>query len=345
MRASFQMMHTSIETVRNARREWTLRSSLRLILEDDRGLVGVGEAAPLPGVSPDTAREAREALEAVRWPDRAPSSLEQIGAVLEQIDPRVASARFAAETALASMAATQLGDPLWALFADEVEEIGLCSALFSDDPDQLEAIVAEAAAFEVPALKLKIGADLEADRARMARVRRSLPDIELRLDANGSLRPDALPAHLAALEPFGPSFLEEASDLSAVLALSDTPFPLGIDESLVPDPEGRLDQALACAAIGVVVLKPTVLGGLTRCWELAQKAQAEGRVVVVSHAFEGIVARAAAAHLALAIGGAPAGLGEHAALDLLSDGLVAGWIDVAWIEPPELPGLGLDVVW
>ena len=57
---------------------------------------------------------------------------------------------------------------------------------------------------------------------------------------------------------------------------------------------------------------------------------------------EGIIARCAAAHLALALGGRAAGLGEHPALALLSDGLMAGWIDLAWIEPPERPETSSD---
>lgn len=346
MRASYQVLHTSIETVRNAQRAWTSRSSLRLILEDDRGLIGVGEAAPLHGFSPDTIVQVRDALEAVPWPERTPTSLEEVAAVIDRIDPALPSARFAAETALASMAAYRLGEPLWALFAHEVEDIGLASALFTDDSDHLEAMLAEVAAFDVPALKLKVGGpDPDGEEARLEKVRRALPQVELRLDANGSFAVDTLPERLAGLARFRPAFLEEPASLDATLALEAAPFPLAVDESLRDDPDGGLARALSSELIGAVVLKPTLLGGLMRCWKLAQRARAKGRVVVISHALEGIIARAACAHLALAVGGAAAGLGDHPALDLLSDGLVAGWIGVDGIEPPGEPGLGLDVVW
>jgi o-succinylbenzoate synthase len=345
MRASLQLLHTSTETVRNAKRAWTSRSSLRLILEDDRGLIGLGEAAPLPGVSRDDIAQVRDALEGARWPERTPTSLEEVTALVETIDPALPSARFAAETALASMAACRRGEPLWALFADEVEEVGVASALFSSDADQLEAMLAEAAAFDVPAVKLKVGLAPETEEARLERVRRALPEIELRLDANRSLDVETLPEQLARLRRFDPAFLEEPAPLEATLALPESPVPLAVDESLDEDPDGCLARVVASDLYRVVVLKPTVLGGLLRCWKLAQRARAKGRAVVISHAFEGVIARAASAHLALAVGGEAAGLGEHPALDLLSDGLIAPWIDVGWIEPPDLPGLGLDVAW
>jgi hypothetical protein len=43
--------------------------------------------------------------------------------------------------------------------------------------------------------------------------------------------------------------------------------------------------------------------------------------------------------------GAAPSLGDHPALAALSDGLTVGWIDEAWIEAPELPGLGLEIAW
>jgi L-alanine-DL-glutamate epimerase-like enolase superfamily enzyme len=89
------------------------------------------------------------------------------------------------------------------------------------------------------------------------------------------------------------------------------------------------------------VLKPTLLGGLIRTRSLAERASASGRSFVISHLLEGEIARAACAHLALALGGLAAGLGDHPALARLSGGRHAAWIGPAWIEPPRAAGLGL----
>ena len=60
---------------RSAAGTWTERTGLTLLLEDDAGLTGLGEAAPLPGFSPDDLAGARAALVALRgatFPDSSP---------------------------------------------------------------------------------------------------------------------------------------------------------------------------------------------------------------------------------------------------------------------------------
>jgi len=347
MRAQLQTLHASIETVANARRSWSTRSSVRIILESGEGHVGLGEAAPLAGFSPESAADAREALAKVEWPERPPTSIAAVRAIVNRIDAALPSARFAAETALTSLMASFFGVPLWALYTDEAYEVPLAAALLADDVASIEAAAKEAAAFGMEAVKIKVGRnDRQTERALLTIVRDVLPDAELRLDANGSFAPDAIDERLAELARFAPAFLEEPAPLEVLLEQNvSAPFPLAVDESLAGDPEARLDEALTCDAVGVVVLKPTLLGGIGRCWSLAQRARRAGRAVVISHTLEGVIARAACAHLAVALGGPAAGLGDHAALELLSDGLIAGWIGVGWIEPPDLPGLGLDVAW
>lgn len=347
MRAELQTLHASIETVANARRTWSTRASVRVILDGGRGHLGLGEAAPLAGFSQESAGEARAALEQVAWPDRPPMSLAEVRAIIDRIDPALPSARFAAETALTSLMASFFGVPLWALFTDEAHEVPMAATLLADDLGAVEAAAKEAAAFGMRAVKVKVGrGDRQSERALLTVVRDLLPDAELRLDANGSFAPSTLDERLGELARFDPAFVEEPAPLSVLLAQeASAPFPLAVDESLAGDPEARLDEAIACEAIGVIVLKPTLLGGVGRCLRLAKRARAAGRAVIVSHMLEGAIARAAAAHLAVALGGEAAGLGDHPALAPLSDGLLAGWIGLGWIEPPELPGLGLDVMW
>lgn len=347
MRVELQTLHTNVEGLGNAARTWETRSSLRLFLDDGAGHVGLGEAAPLPGLSPESARDARRALDAVEWPEVAPLEFEDIAKVVETIPADLPSARFAAESALLTLAASIRGIPLWAMWTDEVEELPLAMALWGRDEVAVGVAARAAAACEVTAVKVKVGRlSTRQDVELIRHVREIVGPIELRLDANGSFEPDRLLMRLESLAPFAPAFLEEPCDLERVLALASTPYPLAVDESLIgEDAEATLARALTCPHIGAVVLKPTLLGGLTRCHRLAKTAQAAGREAIVSHALEGTIARAGAAHLALVLGGGAAGLGDHPALSLLSDGLVANWIDLARIRPPTLPGLSLELSW
>ena len=347
MRVELQTLHANIEETGNAKRRWHSRSSLRVMLYDDHGHVGLGEAAPLPGMSPESARDARKALSVLEWPTTPPLELDAIAAVVSRIDPSLPSARFAAESALISLAASIQGRPMWATWAETVEEIAVAAALFGTKDTEVLQAAREAAAYEVIAVKAKVGwLPLQREIALLRDVRSVVGPIELRLDANGAFAPGELAERLDALAELDPSFLEEPCSIEDLGALSEVPFPIAVDESLVgPDSEERLLRALECEHVRVVVLKPTLLGGLERCRALATLAREAGREVIVSHTMEGVIARAAAAHLALALGGRAAGLGDHPALSPLSDGLTAPWIDLAWIEPPTAPGLGLELAW
>ncbi|MFK7989486.1 MAG: mandelate racemase/muconate lactonizing enzyme family protein [Sandaracinaceae bacterium] len=346
MEVELQTLYATIEETGNAKRSWTTRNSVRLYVNDGDGHIGLGEAAPLPGWSPESSREAEDAIACFPWPDEPPLEVEEIDALVSRIPETIPSARYAVESALTSLAASILSVPLWAMWAEEVEPHPLSPVLFGSDDFAVKRAAREALAHEVNAVKMKVGVRPETvEDALLREVRGIVGPMELRLDANRSIAPDALEETLERLAAHDPVFLEEPCALEHVLALEHTPFPLAIDESLLDDPEGTLDRALECDHIGAVILKPSLLGGVRRCRALAETARKAGRAVVVSHLMEGIIGRCTAAHLALAIGGSAAGLGEHPALGALSDGLTATWIDLAWIAPPALPGLGLELAW
>ncbi|MCA9609697.1 MAG: hypothetical protein KC619_29060 [Myxococcales bacterium] len=344
MQAELQTLHASIPIAANAKNRWRSRSSVRLLLSDGEGGLGIGEAAPLAGMSAESASEARDALAHFDWPAQPPQSLEEVAELVARIDPRLPSARFALETALLSLWTSRLGVPLWSVWTDEVEELGVATTLWGRDDRQLVEMAREAAAYDVPAVKVKIGRQPALDEWLVETVRSLLPDAELRLDANGNLGADGLAARLDALSAFRPGFLEEPASMDVIEALDAVPFPLAVDESLAgPDGEEIFERALACPHVDVVILKPSLLGGLMRSWDLAERAQEAGKRAIVSHLMEGPIARAACAHLALALGGEPAGLGEHPGLLPLSDGLCTPWIETTWIDPPETPGLSLEL--
>jgi L-alanine-DL-glutamate epimerase-like enolase superfamily enzyme len=73
---------------------------------------------------------------------------------------------------------------------------------------------------------------------------------------------------------------------------------------------------LRAAGVAALVLKPTLLGGLSPCQKLASAAAEAGIASVVSHTLEGPLGAMGAAVLALSLGpGRPAdGLSPHAGL-------------------------------
>lgn len=330
MRAELRELRARVP-IENAARAWSERRSLRLTLRhgDARGL---GEAAPLPGYSIESTAEARRALEAFAWPEVPARSIAEVEAICASIAPP--SARFAAQTALLSLAAELEGAPLWELLGEAREAVPLAATLWdTDGAARLEAARRAAGAV---AYKVKVGLRPLADELRgLEALREAIGEAELRLDANRAVPPERLDAHLDAWARLSPAFVEEPSTLDAVTQATDPAVPIALDESLAEEPAraARIEHAR------VWVLKPSRLG-LIGCLRLA--ARANGRRLVISHMLEGPIARAAAAHVALVVSGEAAGLGPHPALEPLGRGLRTDWIEPLRIRRPRRPGLGVE---
>jgi L-Ala-D/L-Glu epimerase len=333
-------------TARSAAGAWSERSALTLVLEDAAGHVGLGEAAPLPGFSPDELASARRALVELLGsivPDSprhdVPLALSDATAALPS-----ASARMAFETALLDVWARQANVPAWALIRTDDAAAPPVLPLSLWLPHGVEAALTEARcalARGIRAFKVKIDgrepsepglATLEALRANFG------AEIELRADANQSLTPSQLRALAPRVLELGVVWVEEPTAAGASANLG---VPVAVDESLIAV-RPNLPE-LRAAGVTALVLKPTVLGGLSTCLGLASAARDAGITSVVSHTLEGPLAAMGSAALALALGtGRPAdGLAPHAGLSgsrppcfhATEDRLI-GW---------RVPGLGLSL--
>jgi O-succinylbenzoate synthase len=283
-----------------------------LVLEDGDGLVGLGEAAPLPGYSFDTLAEAHADLRRLfgaPLPERDRSvpcgvALGRASAVLTS-----ASARAALEAALLDLWSRREGVPAWALLAPAGASLSAGESHAKDAvavaawlPDGTQAALDAAHgayARGARAFKVKLDAprSLAEGLATLAALRRAFgAAVTLRADANQSATEAELDAEVKALRALELEWLEEPAraPLSKPLGV-----PIALDESLAGHPHApALDAHPEVAAL---VLKPTSLGGLARCLELAAHAEAHGRAAVASHTLEGPLGYLAAATLALAL--------------------------------------------
>lgn len=319
------------------------REGLLVRVRDDEGCVGQGEASPLPGYSRDTIEQCARQLEAVDLSAFAPPGA---GPAVDWVQqalaaaPKAAAARFALETALLDWLGQRRGLGLAAL-------LGAPAAGTRRVP--LAALVADLASARaahargIRSFKLKIGPASFDEDLRLAQSLREEfgAAIALRFDANGRLPPAQAGSALQKLARFAPEFVEEPVGLPAFVGMAASPVPLAADESLA-EPGAWPALASVCR---VVVLKPTLLGGLCACLRLARDAAERGLRVTVTHTFDGPVALAAAAELAAALPIEPlaCGLDRHAAL--------AAWpavtipqIGACSLGSSGRPGLGLPDV-
>jgi len=316
---------------------------LRLTRGD--GTSGVGEASPLPGYSPDSAAEAVRELQQLT---DAPVQVDPLASPLQLLTDTFAahplqtpSARMAFETALLDWLGHTRGRPVHQILAGDVERppIPIADLVLEATPASWPARVDELLADGATHLKLKVGSDLDAEMAALQTIRRTHSRVSLRLDANRRIPIEALRGHAAALEALELELFEEPVAPGEWLAALDLPLPFGLDETLRD--EALSARLLQSGKIRAVIIKPMVCGGLRASFEVAERAAAHGAQYLVSHTFDGPIARAVTAELALALQTElAAGLGPHPALALWPSHRIEA-IHGRQIASHSEPGLGL----
>ncbi|HET9931746.1 MAG TPA: o-succinylbenzoate synthase [Polyangiaceae bacterium] len=331
----------------NAHQRWEERETLALTLTDERGFSAQGEAAPLPGFSRDTLAEAERGL--LEFP------LELAAAIVERSvsDPSctlrelescaaIASpaARFAFESALVELIAARSGampsDLLGGPSSSSPSALPLARLV---DVAHAEEEVAAALTTGFTTIKLKLGTTLGFARELelIARVRARFGSAwGLRLDANQSFPRDEALSRLRALLPFDPEFVEEPTRPDET-PTEASPVPIALDESLT-SPAFLVPSALLARNVRVLVLKPTLLGGIAVTRAFVERARAVGLDWVLSHTFESALGYRALKMLAFALPPSRLahGLGPHAALDepAAALGVRAGKLWFARAEAP-----------
>lgn len=322
-----------------------------LQLLDTQGVIGQGEATPRANYSPDTQQACSNYLRGYQWRQLPRINLEQplavqIRDIVADLDATLPACRFAVETALLDLAGQHLNRPLPDLIAESGS--GNCVALGALLPATGDVLktAREALAHGITTLKLKVGDAPDRIEQLLAVLRAEFGDtVAIRLDANQRLRPREARAYLHAWAHFDPEFIEEPVPFESLAALGTSPIPVALDESLQSDyVAAQLDTLLDQGRVQAVVLKPMALGGALRCLDLSHRAREAGATVVVTHLFDGPVALAATAGLALAIEGVAAcGLTPHSGLDAWPTLDLPGF-ERASIRAWSLPGLGLDTL-
>ena len=316
-----------------------------LTLTRGDGTAGIGEASPLPGYSPDSIDEAcselRRLVEEPVEVDALGTPFEIVSSVLAAHPVRTPSARFAIETALLDWLGHTRAEPAHRVLAGDVtcDPIPIAELVLEPDPARWPAAVDVNVAAGATHLKLKVGVDLAREVAALTAIRAAHPTLRLRLDGNGRASLDALRAHASSLEALGLELFEEPVPRDQWSEALELPLPFALDESLRDREHAK--QLLESGRIRAVVLKPTVLGGLEASFEVAELGARFGASCLVSHTFDGPIARAAAVELALALRAElAAGLGTHPALDLWPPYRIDA-VRARTIAPHDSPGLGL----
>ena len=296
------------------------REGLLLRLTGNDGFEGWGETAPLPGFSEEgldeSAARLRELAESVigreataDWvnPEGRPSR------ELDRLDP-APSVRFGFELALWNLYAASFGTTLPELVAPQPRAAVPVNGLLSGSPDEVLAEAQRMMSAGYRTVKLKVGGRaVDEDVGLVRAFGEALGGaVSLRLDANRAWEFSEAAEFARGAAGVGFEYVEEplADPVRLPELVREFGVPVALDESLVGiEPEVLEEHRYAWA----VVLKPTLLGGISRTLRLARRALRLGMTPVVSSAYESGVGTAALVALAAGIGdlAVPAGLDTY----------------------------------
>jgi o-succinylbenzoate synthase len=280
----------------------------------DNGMDGFGEAAPLPGFSPETLESTTKILRHIEsaWQGKAvPASLNGIGDMVRQAIPAgYPAAVFGLETALCDLAAQASGRPLasW-LNENAALEVPVNYLTTGNRPDQ-DKTAADFERGKYDVAKIKVGGRSEEDDIAFVGVLVKLlgGNTTLRLDANRQWTYDAAVRVLNSLREYRIEYVEEPlenpSPTQLIRLKTETGISIALDETLAE--LGDVETWLEAGAVDVLIIKPTILGGIARAVQLMETAQKYGRNIVVTSTFESEVGLTALVHLAAAISPATA---------------------------------------
>jgi o-succinylbenzoate synthase len=317
------------------------RELMLVTLHASDGLVGHGEAAPLPSYDGVTIAEVRAALEACRpvladYPGHAPVA-DVLARCAEQTV--VPQALAAIDLALWDLAGRRAAEPVWRLLgAADGPPVAVNWTINATDRSGAALEAAQARASGYGTVKVKVG--IGDDAGRLAAVRAFAgPQMAIRIDANGAWEPAQAAAMLRALEAVEIELCEEpVHGLSAISQLRGSGgIALALDES-ASDP-------LAFAAppsAELVCLKIARCGGISATLSAAAQARAAGYEVYLASTLDGPLGIAAALHAAAVL--RPQRACGLATLGMFVDRQDPFPVSDGTLAPPLTAGLGAGLV-
>ena len=279
MKAHFKKYELQFKRpAKTSRGEYRVRKVLFLFLEKN-GFTGIGECAPLPGLSSESPEQVEQLLNEI-----CTDPLKFIQH--PELTQNISSVHFVLETALLDLENGGKQQLFPSPYSEGEAGIPINGLIWMGDTEFMFQQIQAKIEAGFRCIKLKIGSlDFKKELKILGKIRGKYDagKITLRVDANGAFKPDEALGKLHRLAQFGIHSIEQPiaagqwNDMAAVC--KESPIPLALDEELIGihsknDKENLLDTIRP----QFLVLKPSLHGGFSGCdeWiELAEKRSIE----------------------------------------------------------------------
>lgn len=320
-------------------------------LETENGYVGWGEASPW-SVFTGTAEAVHAALDIYLRPvvvGANPAWMSDIMAKAEHQIVGHPEAKAALETALLDLIGQAAGLPVSELLGGRCRDrIALSFSVANPDFDADLELIRELWAQGIRLYKIKAGfAGHQFDLARLERLHKEFPGIDIRVDYNQGLSSWNAISILRDIEAFKPTFIEQPVPRNDREALAEITraldVPVMADESVFgPEDALRGAQDRIADLFSIKIMKA---GGLRRAQHVAAIAQSAGIGCYGGDMFETGLAHLAGTHMIAATPNITLGCEFYQALWYLTEDLLAKPFPVEGgdVIVPDGPGLGVGV--
>jgi len=244
------------------------------IFLSEGGKTGIGECAPLPGLSLDDLDFIESKLDEI---STDPNLFIEDSSML-RLFPSIRCGLEMAHLDLKNGGGqTYFTTPL----TSSQSPISINGLVWMGDPESMIRQIEQKIDDGWQCIKIKIGAldfDAEVDILKFIRTRFSRNDIELRVDANGAFTSSDALEKLNRLEAYDLHSIEQPIQAGQWELLSElcksSPVPIALDEELIPlvDKTNRIEM-LNIVKPQYLVLKPSLLGGFSECEQWIRLAE------------------------------------------------------------------------
>lgn len=249
----------------------------------DPVVYGLGEAAPLPGLSMETMDDVVEEVNLLQKrinEYEMPKNEERAFTIAgTMVNREVPSLRFAVEMALLDLLNGGKHQIYDNKFYRGERDIRINGLIWMGDAGYMKKQVDEKLSKGYRCIKVKVGAiDFEEELKLLRYIREKSKDVIIRVDANGGFKNNEAFKRIMELEEIGIHSIEQPirpSQFEAMqLICKRSPIPVAFDEELVGNYDlSQKQELLKLMRPAYVVLKPTLLGGFFETMEWIRLAE------------------------------------------------------------------------